>query len=496
MILLGYDIGSSFIKVALVNSLTKQTIGVEKYPEKEMEIIAQYPDWAEQNPEYWWECVVASTKKLLNKTHVNPNEIAGIGISYQMHGLVLLDKDQQILRPSIIWCDSRAVEIGNQAFTELGKEKCLSHLLNSPGNFTASKLKWVQDNEPELYGKIDKFMLPGDFIAMKLTGESTTTISGLSEGIFWDFLREEPAGFLFDHFGISVDLIPDIRESLGHHGKLTKTAAEKLGIPKETPVTYRAGDQLNNALSLNVLQPGDIAATGGTSGVVYGVSNQVIFDQYSRVNSFAHVNHQSEQKRIGVLLCINGAGIQHSWMQSISGKKYSYPQMEYQASKTSIGSDGVIILPFGNGVERMLNNQNIGASINSINFNRHQINHLIRGGLEGVAFSFIYGIEIMKEMGMSISRLRVGNDNLFQSDIFSHTISALANCEVEIIDTTGAVGAAKAAGVTVGAFKSLDEAMSGGEVIKTVAETKHLDQYNEAYQRWKNYLLKKLNNNS
>lgn len=493
MYLLGYDIGSSSVKAALVEANTNKTVAIAQHPASEMDIISEQLGWAEQHPETWWENVCIATQKLIEKSGVNPSKISAIGISYQMHGLVLIDKNQQVLRPSIIWCDSRAVAIGNQALAEIGHEKCLSHLLNSPGNFTISKLKWVMDNEPEVYEKIDKFLLPGDYIAMKLTGEVNTTISGLSEAILWDFKNNDIAYFLLNHFKIDKAFVPEIVPTFSNQGKLQATTAEKLGLPTGIPLNYRAGDQPNNAMALGVSEPGQIAATGGTSGVVYGISEKPAYDNEQRINGFAHVNHSKTTPRTGVLLCINGAGIQYSWMKKqVAQDKASYYDMEEQASTVPIGSDNVRIIPFGNGAERMLCNKNIGSHILNLNFNRHSKEYLYRAALEGIAFSFVYGMEIMKVLGINAELIRVGNDNLFRSSIFSNTISALLNSKIEVVEVNGAIGAARAAGINQGIFKDIPEAMSSTKV-EEVFDTKDSQQkYLSAYNQWKKDLNKLL----
>jgi xylulokinase len=460
MYLLGYDIGSSTIKAALLDAKTHKVLGLTHYPDQEMDMISRQRGWAEQQPEVWWQHLCAATQRLLGTTGIDPKKIKGIGISYQMHGLVLVDKEMQVLRPSIIWCDSRAVAIGQQAFNELGEDYCLRQMLNSPGNFTASKLKWVKDNEPDIYEKAYKLLLPGDFIAMKLTGEATTTISGLTEGIFWDFKEKKLANRLLDHYGLRKDLLADTVPTFSIQGKLTKSAAVRTGLAEGTPVSYRAGDQPNNALSLNVLRPGEVAATSGTSGVVYGIVDQPVFDKKSRVNSFAHVNYEQNHDRIGVLLCLNGAGIEYSWVKhQVARSDHSYADMERMASTVPVGSDGLCVLPFGNGAERMLEDRNVNAHFFNLDFNRHTRAHLYRASLEGVAFSFVMGVNILQELGLNVGVIRVGNDNMFQSRIFAKTISTLLNSKIEVVDTTGAVGAARAAGVATGIYANLEEAL-------------------------------------
>jgi xylulokinase len=421
-------------------------------------------------------------------------EVKAVGISYQMHGLVLTDKNDQVLRPSIIWCDGRAVEIGDAAFQRIGLEKSLSHLLNSPGNFTASKLRWVQENEPDLYSKVHKMMLPGDYLALQLTGEIRSTITGLSEGILWDFKEKKTASLVLQDYQINPSLIPDLAPGFGIQGYVHKAAADATGLPEGIPVSYRAGDQPNNALSLNALEPGEVAATGGTSGVVYAITDQALYDLQSRVNGFAHVNYTAEKPVIGVLMCINGAGIQYSWLRNqVVGREQAYPALEQMAAQIPIGAKGLSMLPFGNGPERILVNRDLGARMKGLNFNTHTQAHLVRAGLEAVAFAFVYGMEILQQMGIGLSVMRVGNDNLFQSRVFSETISTLTGCEIEMLDTTGAVGAAKAAGFGAGLYPTLREALGNTPKVGQYSpQTGDLAAYQEAYQRWHVFLQQAL----
>lgn len=488
MYLLGYDIGSSSVKASLVDAQSGRCVASAFYPKSEAAIIAQKPGWAEQEPSSWWENLKLATTDVLAASTADPKDIKAIGISYQMHGLVCVDKDLNVLRPSIIWCDSRAVPYGQKAFDEIGHEACLSHLLNSPGNFTASKLAWVKENEPELYSKIYKIMLPGDYIAMKLTGEVCTTISGLSEGMMWDFSENAPAQLLLDYYGIDRSLIADIRPTFSEQGRVTAAAAAELGLAEGTPVTYRAGDQPNNALSLNVFNPGEIASTAGTSGVVYGVLGEVNYDPKSRVNTFAHVNHTEDQTRLGVLLCINGTGILNSWMKrNAAPEGISYAQMNDLAATVPIGSAGVSILPFGNGAERMLENREVGSSIHGVNFNIHSQAHLLRAAQEGIVFSFKYGIEVMEQMGMNVNKIHAGHANMFLSPIFRNTLAGVTGAVIELYDTDGSVGAAKGAGIGAGIYKDNTEAFSTLEKL-AVIEPSDTQEYKDAYEVWKSRL--------
>lgn len=490
--LLGYDIGSSSVKASLVNVETGKCVASDFYPKKEAEIIAVRPGWAEQHPDMWWGNLREATASVMQKSGAGKDEVAAVGISYQMHGLVCVDKDQNVLRPAIIWCDSRAVPYGEKAFQTLGEERCLSHLLSSPGNFTASKLAWVKENEPGVYEKIDKIMLPGDYIAMKLTGEVCTTVSGLSEGMFWDFRNNEVAGFLMDYYGFDRSLIPDIRPTFSEQGRVTARAAEELGLKEGIPVAYRAGDQPNNALSLNVFNPGEIASTAGTSGVVYGVNGTVNYDLKSRVNTFAHVNHTSEQTRLGVLLCINGTGILNSWMKrTVAPEGMSYAEMNGLAAQVPIGADGISILPFGNGAERMLQNREAGCSVYGVNFNLHTRGHLLRAAQEGIVFSFRYGIDIMKGMGMKVEKIHAGHANMFLSPVFRETLAGVTGAVIELYDTDGSVGAAKGAGMGIGIYKDNKEAFATLDRLAVIEPDEiNRQAYQDAYGRWLDCLKK------
>lgn len=491
MLLLGIDVGTSSIKVSVVDARTQQPIASAQYPETESGITSLQPGWAEQSPEMWWLHVQEAILKVNATKTYDPKDIAAIGIGYQMHGLVLVDKQQQVLRESIIWCDSRAVAIGNKAFDAIGEQRALSHLLNSPGNFTASKLAWVKENEPAVFDRTDKVLLPGDFIAMKFTGEVTTTISALSEGIFWDFKEHTLSKDIFEQYGFDKAVIPTIRKVFEPHGTVKKEVAAALSLTAGIPVAYKAGDQLNNALSLNVLEPGEIAATAGTSGVIYSVNDTLAYDPQSRVNSFAHVNHTSERNRLGILLCINGTGILNNWVRNITGRQLSYAQMNDAARGIEPGSDGLFILPFGNGAERMLNNATVGAHLLGIDLNKHSAAHMYRSAQEGIAFSFRYGLDIMRSNGLKPSIIRAGRANLFLSDVFAQAFVDATQVPVELYACDGSVGAALGAGIGAGIYHNTQEAFTNMKKLQVV-EPSATERYNELYRQWKTLLDRQL----
>lgn len=493
--LLGFDVGSSSVKASLVDSDSGVCVASAFYPEKEAPIIAVKSGWAEQDPQMWWDNAKLSLKKVMADSSVKGEDIKAIGISYQMHGLVCVDKNQNVLRPSIIWCDSRAVPYGEKAFENIGLKECLGHLLNSPGNFTASKLAWVKENEPQLFEKIYKIMLPGDYIAMKLSGTINTTISGLSEGMLWDFKNKKVAKFLLDYFGFDESLIADIVPTFSVQSEVSEAAANELGLKAGTPISYRAGDQPNNALSLNVFNPGEIASTAGTSGVVYGVLGEANYDIKSRVNTFAHVNYQKDMERLGVLLCINGTGILNAWMRrNVAPEGISYSDMNDMMASVPVGSDGITIIPFGNGAERVLENKEIGCSIHGVNFNKHGKAHLMRAAQEGIVFSFCYGMEVMQQMGMDIHKIHAGKANMFLSELFRNTLAGVSGATIELYETDGSVGAAKGAGMGCGIYKDHDEAFATLKKLAVIEpDEKRRAEYLQAYSLWKETLLQQIN---
>jgi len=491
MLLLGYDIGSSAIKAALLEVDSGDVVAAARAPaDREMRMDAPQPGWAEQPPARWWEHVRSATEALRAEADFDPEAVEAIGLTYQMHGLVLLDEDHTVLRPSIIWSDSRAVDIGQEAFEALGQKWCLEHLLNSPGNFTASKLAWVKRNEPEVYDRARWAMLPGDYVALKLTGRVCTTPSGLSEGTLWDVHEEGLATDLLEYFELDPGLWPEPVSTFSVQGRLTQSAADQLGLSAGTPVAYRAGDQPNNALSLNVLEPGEVAATAGTSGVIYGVGDAPDYDPESRVNTFLHVNHEpGERSRYGTLMCVNGTGILNRWLHEALTTEYSYEQMNEDAATAPIGSGGLTVLPFGNGAERTLGNADLGASVHDLNFNVHERSHLLRAAQEGIVFALRHGLGVMNDMGLSVDTVRAGHANMFLSGVFRRAFATVTGAAVELIRTDGAEGAARGGGIGAALYDGPEEAFETLETIATIEpQSDEASAYEAAYRRWSRIL--------
>ena len=492
-LLLGYDVGSSSIKATLMDAATGNVLGAATSPDRELEILAPRVGWAEQQPQTWWEHVKKATAKIKASVSFNAADVKAIGISYQMHGLVCVDKGGQVLRPAIIWCDSRAVAIGEKAAADIGAAKCLRRLFNLPGNFTASKLRWVRENEPKVYAKIHKVMLPGDYVAMRMTDRICTTVSGLSEGIMWDFAGERPADFVLENYDIDPSLVAETVGTFAVQGRLTAGAAKELGLAAGTVVSYRAGDQPNNALSLGVLEPGEIAVTAGTSGVVYGVSDKKSYDKQSRVNVFVHVNHSAAAPRYGVLLCLNGTGILNSWLKHNFSGGLDYPEMNALAAGAPVGSDGLVILPYGNGAERTLGNRNIGASVHGWNFNVHKRPHILRAAQEGIVFALNYGLAICRDMGIELKTVKAGHANMFLSPLFAEAFATVTGATVQLYNTDGSQGAARGAGIGAGLYRDPSKAFAGLKPVKRIKPNPKLAKaYQAAYAAWQQVLKAQL----
>ncbi len=488
MLFLGIDVGSSSVKLSVLDGESGKSVGSLSHPESELAIASPAAGFAEQDPDTWWDCVRKGLARLVARDNIPLEQIDAIGISYQMHGLVVVDRNQQVLRPAIIWCDSRAVPLGEKALSDLGRDYCFGHLLNSPGNFTAAKLRWVQENQPDIFARIHKIMLPGDFIAMKLSGVINTTASGLSEGTLWDFSENRIATELLNHWGIPADLIPDVVPSFGLQSVVSDTVTAELGLRSGVKICYRAGDQPNNAFSLNVLEPGEVAATAGTSGVIYGVTDQPAADVASRVNTFLHVTNTHEQPRNGVLVCVNGCGRLYSWLRQTlgeAGATPSYPQLNALADAVPVGSDGLLFHPFGNGAERIFQNKNPGAQLCNLDFNRHGLGHMVRAAQEGIVFSLNQGFDVLKSLGGSCDVVRAGKGNMFLSDVFAQTFVNTTQAAVEMFETDGAEGAARAAALGCGYYASAREAFTGLTRLNVIEPQAQLfAEYQDAYHAW------------
>ena len=483
---LGIDLGSSSVKVSLLDTATGRTLDQEQRPAAaEMAIEAPRPHWAEQDPHRWWANTTEAIRAL--KARHSLAEVSAIGVAYQMHGLVLLDAEGEVVRPSIIWCDSRAVALGREAAESIGQHRIETTTLNGPGNFTASKWAWVARHEPEVLARATTVMLPGDYIAFKLTGERNTTASGLSEMILWDFGQRRPASFVLEHYGLDVDLLPPLVPTFGDQGTVLAEVAQEFGFRQNARVAYRAGDQPNNAYALNVLEPGETAATAGTSGVVYAVTDQRVYDRQQRVNAFLHVNAAAEAERLGVLLCVNGTGSAYAWLRRTLGATAlpDYAQVNAWAAESEIGGDGLRFYPWGNGAERMLGNADLGARLEGLTFARHGAPELCAAVQDGIAAALTYGTRGLDDVGARPQVVRAGRANLFLSDRFAQAFAQLGEAPLQLYDTDGAQGAARGAAVGAREYADHAEALASLRVVAEFEPRAELAAaYEDYYERW------------
>ncbi len=478
--LAGFDSGTSSIKGTLIEAKTGKVVAECTSPKKELAVLSPHPSWAEQDPAEWWKhfCIVART--LLKK--VKPADVAGIGISYQMHGLVLVDEAMKPVRPSIIWCDGRTQAIGAAAARKLGPA-LLKRALNYPGDFTASKIAWVRKHEPKVYAKAHKAMLPGDYLAARLTGTICTTPSGLSEGILWDFKKQGLLEPVLKHYGIKRSLLADVRPTFAIQGTVSAAGAKATGFAPGTPVSYRGGDQPNNALSLGVMKPGEVAATAGTSGVVYAVTDKAIPDKQSRVNVFVHVTNAPGRMRNGVLGCVSGTGALYRWLRDLTGGDYD--KMNKLAASVAPGADGLVIVPYGNGPERVQCGRNTGMSMHYADLNRHGPAHVMRAAQEGIVLAFKQCTEVMAGMGVTVRKVRAGRANMFLSDLFGKMFASVVGAKVELMSTDGSQGAARGAGIGAGVYRKPDDAFVGLRPVKTISPDPKLKKtYTALYPKW------------
>lgn len=441
MAFLGIDVGTSSVKVSIVGEDGVILASATAPASSERAINSPNPNWAEQNPEDWWE---DAQQAILNLPLEARLQVEAIGIAYQMHGLVLVDSQFQPVRPSIIWCDGRNIQESQILAESLGLDALENRLLNKPGTLTLAKLAWVAEHEPETLAKAHTFGLPGDFIAYKLTGEWSTTKSGYSEMVGWDFGASIPFEEGFRKAGWKLPL-PEARPNLEEGAPIQKVIAEKLGLPPSARVTYRAGDQPNNAFGLGVLQQGETAISAGTSGVLYGIGDSSP-GLHEGINRFLHVNSQ-----IGVLMCLNGVGSALAFARRTWFQNQSYEALSELASQAN-PENCPYFFPFGNGAERILSERAF-SGFTELDFNRHNLPELARSVFEGIAFAYRLGSEKMEKAGCLSKVVNGTESGLLKSSFFAQL---LANeLQVELILSEGDGSTAAARGAALGIKKIL-----------------------------------------
>lgn len=488
--LLGIDIGTSGTKTVLFNEMGDTIASaIGEYP-----LYQPHIGWAEQEPEDWWQATVDTIKQVLDTSGVNPADIKGIGLSGQMHGMVLLNKEGNVLRSSIIWCDQRTQEECHKITEIIGKERLIEITANPAlTGFTASKVMWVKNHQPDIFEKIYKILLPKDYIRYKLTGEFATEVSDASGMQFLDVPKRTWSGEILNKLGLDYKWMPAVYESQEVSGKVTKKVAQLTGLAPGTPVVGGGGDQAAGAVGNGIVKPGVISSTIGTSGVVFAHMDEVNIDPRGRVHTFCHAVPNTWH----VMGVTQGAGLSLQWMRNNFGAAERelaefldidpYELMTKEAQKAAPGCEGLIYLPYLMG-ERTPHLDPYAKGVFFGLSAKHGRNEMIRTVMEGVAYSLRDCLEIIKGMGVSVSEVRAsgggGKSSLWrqmQADIFNNPITTINSSEGP------ALGAALLAGVGTEVYNSVPEACEAA--IKTIsvqqpieANVNVYDKYYEVYK--------------
>lgn len=468
--LLGIDIGTSGTKTVLFDEAGNTIASaLGEYP-----LYQPNVGWAEQDPEDWWKATFSTIKAVLGKSGVNPSDVKGVGLSGQMHGAVLLDKDNQVLRKAIIWCDQRSSAECDQITSIIGKERLIEITANPAlTGFTASKVMWVKNNEPEIFEKVKKILLPKDYIRFKLTGEFATEVSDASGMQFMDIPKRKWSSEVLDKLGIDKGLLGDVYESQEVSGKVHKAAAELTGLKEGTPVVGGAGDQAAGAVGNGIVRPGVISSTIGTSGVVFAFSENVSIDPKGRVHTFCHAVPNTWH----IMGVTQGAGLSLKWFRDnfcIEEKRTAelmgidpYVLMDQEADRVEAGCSGLIYLPYMMGERTPHLDPNAKGVFFGLSA-KHEKQDMLRAVMEGVVYSLKDCLEIIKEMGVDVSEVRAsgggGKSKLWrqmQSDVFGTEITTINSSE------GGALGVALLAGVGTGVYSSVPEACDAIIKVKT-----------------------------
>ncbi len=488
--LLGVDIGTSGTKTVLFDVAGNTIMSdLQEYPLYQPKV-----GWAEQDPEDWWRAVYTSINNVVFKSGVKAEEIKGVGLSGQMHGAVLLDGNNNVLRKSIIWCDQRSSAECEQITSLIGKERLIEITANPAlTGFTASKVMWVKNNEPDIYEKVRKILLPKDYIRYKLTGEFATEVSDASGMQFMDIANRKWSDEVLTKLGIDKSYLADLYESQEISGRINSGSAKLTGLKEDTPVVGGAGDQAAGAIGNGIVKPGIISSTIGTSGVVFAYSDKVTIDPKGRVHTFCHAVPGTWH----IMGVTQGAGLSLKWFRDnfcIEEKRVAelmgvdpYVLMDKEAEKVEAGCSGLIYLPYLMGERTPHLDPNARGVFFGLSA-KHEKPDMLRAVMEGVVYSLADCLGIIKEMGVDVSEVRAsgggGKSKIWrqmQADVFGSSICTINSSEGP------ALGVALLAGVGAGVYSSVGEACDS--IIKVVTEQKADSALHDKYKR--NYLIYK-----
>jgi xylulokinase len=485
MLLLGIDVGTGGSRAVVINETGRivASATVEHEP-----FASPQTGWAEQDPDDWWRASVAAIREVVSRDNVSPEEIAAVGLSGQMHGSVLLNDRDEIVRPALIWCDQRSDKQCEQLTQQIGAEQLIKLTCNPAlTGFTLPKMLWVRDNEPETWQQVRSVLLPKDYVRFRLTGDKATDVADASGTLLLNVAERKWSHEMLAASEIDASLLPTVFESPEITGTISTSAAELTGLRAGTPVVAGAGDQAGGAVGIGIVQPGAVSATIGTSGVVFAATNSPALDPKGRVHTFCH----AIPGRWHVMGVTQGAGLSMRWFRDQFGAGMGegdpYDRMTEEAAQVESGSNGLLWAPYLMGERTPHLDPHARAALVGLTAS-HTRAHVIRAIMEGVAFSLRDSFEIFNEMQVPVETIRLGGGGArsalwrqIQADIYGR---AVATVEAE---EGAAYGVAMLAGVGVQTWSSVDAACEAvvrtRDQVEPEANSKNtLDRQYKTYQ--------------
>jgi xylulokinase len=462
--ILGIDVGTGGTRAVIVGENGRI---VASATEEHEPFASPQIGWAEQSPEDWWRACGTAVRKALAEASLRGDEVACVGFSGQMHGAVMLDGSDEIVRPALIWCDVRTEKQCHELTEKIGAEE-LIRLTSNPAlpNFTLTKFLWVRENEPANWKRVRSVMLPKDYVRFRLTGERATDMADASGTLMLDVARRRWSDEVLQAAGVEKSLLPQLFESPEICGKVSASGAAATGVQQDTPVVAGAGDQAAGAVGMGIVAPGAVSATIGTSGVVFAATDRPALDPKGRLHTFCH----AVPDRWHVMGVTQAAGLSLRWFRDrfgIGGNENGgdpYESLTTEAAAVAPGSDGLLWAPYLMGERTPHLDPNARAALIGLSAS-HTRGHVVRAILEGVAFSLRDSFTLFAEMGVPVRNIRLGGGGA-RSSLWRQIQADVYEREVEILEAEegAAYGAAILAGVGAGAWSSVDAACS--EVVK------------------------------
>jgi len=494
---LGIDVGTTGCKVVLINEsgrvVSKDVIEYPLYTPK--------PGWSEQDPRDWWRACTKAVKNTVSKARVSKDDIEGIGLTGQMHGLVVIDREGQVIRPAILWNDQRTAK---EALL-INKRVGIEELIKLTGNivhtgFTAPKILWLRSHEPENYKRASKLMLPKDYVGFMMTGDVVTDVNDASGTSLFNVRRRAWCQEILDVLDIPYEILPEVKESPEVRGELRSGVAEELGLKAHIPVVAGAGDQGAAGVGAGIVEEGIISVNIGTSGVVFTNSDEFRYDPEGRLHAFCHAV-PGKWHLMGVMLSAGGS---LKWFRDNLGhlEKVTadlvgtdpYDLLIKEAEKVPPGSEGLIFLPYLAGERTPYADPYARGVFFGLSL-KHSKGHLIRAILEGVAFGLRDSFELMKDLGITAEQVRILGGGS-RSRVWRQIVADVFGTEVVtmVVDEGSSYGAAILAAVGAGGFKKVEDAVSTAVRVneeEKIAPNKNNHYiYNKYYEIYRNIYLR------